>query len=67
MLGRFDVLGLNLTKIESKPIPGKDFEYLFYLDFSGSVKGEGVASLLCRLSAELPEFSFLGNYNEINS
>lgn len=67
MLQRFDALGLNLTKIESRPIPDKDFEYLFYLDFSGSVKSEGVTSLLCELSEEMPEFSFLGNYNEIHA
>ena len=67
MLQRFDALGLNLTKIESRPIPDKDFEYLFYLDFSGSVKSKGVTSLLCKLSGELPEFSFLGNYYEIQS
>ena len=67
MLQRFDALGLNLTKIESRPIPDKDFEYLFYLDFSGSVKSEGVTSLLCKLSEEMPEFSFLGNYYEIQS
>lgn len=67
MLKRFDSLGLNLTKIESRPIPDKDFEYLFYLDFSGSVKTEGVTSLLCQLSEEMTEFSFLGNYNEIKA
>ena len=67
MLQRFDALGLNLTKIESRPIPDKDFEYLFYLDFSGSVKSEGVTNLLCELSEEMPEFSFLGNYHEIHS
>ena len=67
MLKRFDALGLNLTKIESRPIPDKDFEYLFYLDFSGSVKSEGVTSLLCKLSEEMPEFSFLGNYNEMHA
>ena len=67
MLKRFDALGLNLTKIESRPIPDKDFEYLFYLDFSGSVKSEGVTNLLSKLSEEMPEFSFLGNYYEIQS
>ncbi len=64
MLKRFDALGLNLTKIESRPISGKDFEYLFYLDFSGNVRSDGVTELLCRLDEELPEFSFLGNYAE---
>ena len=64
LLCRFHSLGLNLTKIESRPIPGKDFEYLFYLDFAGSLQSESVIDLLCQLSEELPEFSFLGNYSE---
>lgn len=64
LLCRFNSLGLNLTKIESRPIPGKDFEYLFYLDFTGSVRNESVVGLLSRLSEEMPEFSFLGNYTE---
>lgn len=66
MLQRFDALGLNLTKIESRPVPDKDFEYLFYLDFSGNVRTESVTGLLCRLDEELPEFSFLGNYYEFD-
>ncbi len=67
MLGRFNDLGLNLTKIESRPIPGKEFRYLFYLDFTGSVKSEGLTQLLCGLCVEVPEFSFLGNYEEISA
>ena len=63
-LGRFSLLGLNLTKIESRPIAGKSFEYLFTLDFAGSVADQAVLSLLCALSDELPNFSFLGNYRE---
>ena len=64
MLCRFNSLGLNLTKIESRPSKGRDFEYLFYLDFTGSVRSESVTDLLDRLSGEMPEFSFLGNYRE---
>ncbi len=64
LLCRFNSLGLNLTKIESRPIKGKDFEYLFYLDFTGSVHSENVVELLCQLGEEMPEFSFLGNYKE---
>ena len=64
VLCRFNSIGLNLTKIESRPIRGKDFEYLFYLDFTGCVHSENVLNLLCALSEELPEFSFLGNYSE---
>ena len=64
LLCRFNSLGLNLTKIESRPIQGKDFEYLFYLDFTGNVHSENVIDLLSQLSEEMPEFSFLGNYFE---
>lgn len=64
MLFRFNALGLNLTKIESRPIAGRDFDYLFYLDFTGNVHSDNALDLICRLSEEIPEFSFLGNYRE---
>ena len=66
LLCRFNSLGLNLTKIESRPRPSSDegFEYLFYLDFSGNVSSKEVTDLIAQLSAEMPEFSFLGNYCE---
>ncbi len=65
LLCRFNSLGLNLTKIESRPRTDKNFEYLFYLDFSGSVHSDNVIELLSQLSEEMPEFSFLGNYCEM--
>ncbi len=64
VLCRFAAHGLNLTKIESRPQYGKKFEYMFYLDFTGSISDPKTISLLCALSEELPDFSFLGNYKE---
>ena len=64
VLSRFAQAGLNLTKIESRPIPGRRFEYDFYLDFTGNVQDPDTLTLLASLSAELPRFSFLGNYTE---
>jgi chorismate mutase/prephenate dehydratase len=64
VLARFAAAGLNLTKIESRPIRDKNFEYDFYLDFTGNVHDERTLSLLCALYEELPRFSFLGNYTE---
>lgn len=64
VLARFAMCGLNMTKIESRPIPGKAFEYDFYLDFTGNIHEEGALDLLCSLHDELPRFSFLGNYSE---
>ncbi len=65
VLARFAAMGLNLTKIESRPIESERFEYLFYLDFSGNVRSDSTRRLLCSLSTELPGFSFLGNYREL--
>lgn len=65
VLARFAAEGLNLTKIESRPIRTGDFEYAFYLDFEGSVTQKGTMDLLCALSDEMPFFSFLGNYPEL--
>ncbi len=65
VLCRFSCHGLNLTKIESRPMQDKPFEYLFYLDFSGNVRSPHVMNLMCALSEELPQFNFFGNYQEL--
>ncbi len=67
VLGRFSMAGLNLTKLESRPIANGDFSYFFYVDILGSVHDEGTLDLLCALSDELPEFTFLGNFYEENN
>lgn len=64
ILGRFAVCGLNLTKLESRPVKSSGFSYLFYLDFTGSVRDNETLKLLCALYDELPEFTFLGNFRE---
>lgn len=65
VLSRFSLNGLNLTKIESRPLPDKPFEYDFYLDFTGSVHEPHTIDLIASLQEELPHFSFLGNYREM--
>ena len=37
LIGKFACRGINLCKLESRPIPGKDFEFRFYFDLDGSV------------------------------
>ena len=64
ILGCFSALGLNLTKIESKPIPATPFEYRFYLDFNGSMRDAHTFNLIAALSDELNDFRFIGNYTE---
>jgi len=64
IISAFSSLGLNLTKLESRPIPGTDFEFMFYFDFEGSVTSANVVKLLEKLSVESEKFAFLGNYSE---
>lgn len=65
MIARFAALGLNLTKLESRPIVGRDFEFLFYFDFEASVWSEDVIRLLGECSAGNQLFVFLGSYSEV--
>ncbi len=64
LLARFAVLGVNLTKIESRPKRGEEFEYMFYFDFEASAADDDVRGLLCELIAEGGKFTLLGNYSE---
>lgn len=65
MISRFAALGLNLAKLESRPVPGRDFEFLFYFDIEASVYSEDVVRLLSELSAGPETFVFLGSYGEV--
>ncbi len=65
MLTKFSVYGINMQKIESKPIGNKNFDIMFYLDFTGNLKDENVSALLNDLAADLLQFKYLGNYIEI--
>lgn len=53
-----------MTKLESRPIPGRNFEFLFYLDFEGSVHSPAVRHLLNHLAATNKDFMLLGHYPE---
>ncbi len=65
-LTKFFVCGLNLVKLESRPIMDGSFEVVFYLDFEGSVDDVVVSSLLTSMKNELDYFKFLGNYSQTN-
>ncbi len=62
VLSKLAAFGLNLTKIESRPLKSSPFEYLFYLDFIGHLQDEKIVSLLCGMRDELPYFKLFGNY-----
>ena len=61
-LSAFALRDLNLTKIESRPLRGKPWEYLFYVDFEGKEEDPVVQKALGHI-AELADFiRVLGSY-----
>ena len=63
LISRFASLGLNVCKIESRPILGKDFEFRFYFDVEGTLRSEPTLKMLAQLESE-GGFEFLGAYRE---
>lgn len=64
MIAKFSSLGVNLTKLESRPIPGSDFEFMFYFDMEASVYSPELVNLLGQLESQPELFVFLGAYSE---
>ncbi len=65
LLARFYALGINITKLESRPIPDRDFEFMFYFDLDTSVYSQEFSQIICELSASCEEFTYLGSYSEV--
>ena len=65
VLSCFNALGVNMTKLESCPIPERDFESMFYFDFTVSVYSENLERLLCELESRGERYRLLGAYSEI--
>ena len=65
ILSRFNALGINLLKLESRPIPDRDFEFMFYFDLEAPVYSDRFAQLLSELERECDEFTYLGSYLEV--
>ena len=58
----FSVQGLNLVKLESRPIPGRGWEYLFFVEFTGDLTAPDMDGVLRELSQLSSEFRILGNF-----
>lgn len=54
--------GLNMMKIESRPIPEHNWEYRFFVDFDGNLSDAGVKNALRGIAEESNSFKLLGNY-----
>ena len=62
ILSHFIYNNLNMTKIESRPIPGRTWEYRFFVDFEGNLNDGGVKNALRGIREEANNMRILGNY-----
>ena len=65
VLARFYALDINLVKLESRPIPNSDFDFMFYFDVECPVAAPEFASLIASLDDVCEEYRYLGSYSEI--
>ena len=65
VLARLYALGINLLKLESRPLPDRDFEFMFYLDLETSVYSEEFVQLMYEIGSICEEFKYLGSYTEV--
>ena len=65
ILNRINALGVNLTKLESRPLPDRDFEFMFYFDLEISVNAPEFLQLIAELEPLCESFHYLGSYSEV--
>ena len=64
IISRLAIAGVNLTKLESRPMPGREFEFRFFFDLEADVHDPEIIKLLCELERRTERFVFLGAYEE---
>ncbi len=65
VLARLYTLGINVTKLESRPLPDREFEFMFYFDLETSIYSDEFIQLMCELDDLCEEFKYLGSYSEV--
>ena len=54
-----------MTKLESCPVVGSDFDFVFFLELDASVQDPSVLAMLEEMKRSCAKFQFLGNYAEV--
>ncbi len=65
VLARLFTLGINVLKLESRPLPDREFEFMFYFDLETSIYSAEFVQLMCELDDLCEEFKYLGSYSEV--
>ncbi len=66
VMARLSSLGINVIKLESRPIVGRDFEFMFYFDLDTSVYSPEFKQLIFELETQVEGFKYYGSYSEVN-
>ena len=65
ILSKLAALDINMTKLESCPVTGRNFEFIFFLEIEASVQDDRVLAMLQELERTCSGFQFLGAYAEV--
>jgi len=65
VLAKFYALGISLSKLESRPLPDRDFEFMFYFDLETSIYSDAFVRIISELGDSCEEFKYLGSYSEV--
>lgn len=65
ILSKLAALDINMTKLESCPVVGSDFDFVFFLELDASVQDPSVLAMLEEMERSCAKFQFLGNYAEV--
>ena len=65
VLARMHTLGIHVAKLESRPLPDRESEFLFYFDLEVSVHSEEFIQLVSELDDLSEEYKYLGSYSEV--
>ena len=65
ILSKLAALDINMTKLESCPVAGSDFEFIFFIELEASVKDPSVMAMLEEMERSCAQFQFLGSYAEV--
>lgn len=65
ILSKLAALNINMTKLESCPVSGRNFEFIFFLELEASVQAPGVLPMLEEMERSCASFNFLGSYAEV--
>lgn len=64
VLSRLTALGINVIKLESRPVEGRDFEFAFYFDLDVSVYSPSFLQLIGEMERDVDGFRYFGSYSE---